>query len=190
MRRDAPPPAEDALSAAAITGRLMAFNEDLRGRINGYLKQWAAQGRPTRAGFEAAARSVMEWRISAAVSGLWATPPRMVTATLDDGWGNGLQLIHLFAEAAGVLVIPLGLMQSAETIISACRSHAADILGITVLQFDSEDDIKKIAAAIPAATRFVAGGPVFAADPELAERAGIDRVSRDAGDFWEFLLTV
>ena len=37
-------------------------------------------------------------------------------------------------------------------------------------------------------THIVAGGPVFSADPELARRAGIDFVARDAGAFWEYLL--
>jgi hypothetical protein len=31
---------------------------------------------------------------------------------------------------------------------------------------------------------------VLVADPELAERAGIDFVARNAADFWRYLLTL
>ena len=74
--------------------------------------------------------------------------------------------------------------------MSACRDLEPMLLGLTVLQFDTEEDLAFIARNIPATTRIVAGGPVFKADPDLAKRAGIHRVADDAADFLKFLLTL
>ena len=79
-------------------------------------------------------------------------------------------------------------MQTAPAIVAACRQHHPGLLGLTVLQFDTEAELVEIRNGIPAATRIVAGGPVFAADSDLATRAGIDFVARDAASFWEYLL--
>ncbi len=121
---------------------------------------------------------------------MWLNAPLMVTATIDDAMGHGLDLIHQYSNLAGLRVHPLGLLQSAETIIAACREMEPALLGLTVLQFDSEDDLVLIARSIPETTRIVAGGPVFKADPELAQRAGVHRVAVDAADFLSFLLTL
>jgi methylmalonyl-CoA mutase cobalamin-binding subunit len=160
----------------------------LRKKMLRYLSAWKAGRAPTRADMETAAEDILAWRIRERCAGLWGVPPKMVTATIDDGWGNGLKLIHLFAEAAGVQVVPLGLLQPPGDIAAACVTIEPAFLGMTVLQFDSEDDLIDIARNIPSGTQIVAGGPVFAADRELAVRAGIHYVAASAADFWIFLL--
>ncbi len=112
----------------------------------------------------------------------------MLTATLEDGFGHGLEVIHRFADAVGLKCMPLGLLLKPERIIQECRIHRPDFLGVTVLQFDSEDALKRIRKEIPSRTRIVAGGPVFRADPDFDQRTGIDRVARDGVDFLKILL--
>lgn len=179
-------PSNRCLAAPAFT---MTSRHTLRKKIIHCLAAWKDGGAPpTRAEMETAARDILAWRIREQCAGLWVKSPQMVTATIDDGWGNGLDLIHLFAEAAGVKVIPLGLLQTAGDIAAACINIEPEFLGITVLQFDSEEDLVEIAGSIPPETQIVAGGPVFNADPELAGRAGIHHVAVNAAAFWTFLL--
>jgi hypothetical protein len=63
-----------------------------------------------------------------------------------------------------------------------------DFLGMTVLQFDTEDDLILITGNLPSKTRVIAGGPVFSADPELAGRTGVHFVAKNAADFISFML--
>ncbi|MCP3951042.1 MAG: hypothetical protein GY697_02300, partial [Desulfobacterales bacterium] len=53
----------------------------------------SANGRPARTELEAAAVEIQQWKTEHQVSGLWKSPPLMVTATLDDAMGHGLDLI-------------------------------------------------------------------------------------------------
>ncbi|MFZ5573450.1 MAG: cobalamin-dependent protein [Thermodesulfobacteriota bacterium] len=162
----------------------------LRDRIACCLSQWRqSPANPSRSVLEATAREVLEWKKRNSTPGIWEKTPVLVTATLDDGWGHGIQLIQLFAEAAGMKVIPLGVLQEAEWVVSSCREIQPELLGLTVLQLDSEEQLTSICRRIPPDTTVVAGGPVFSADPALAARAGVAHVARNAADFWEFLLT-
>lgn len=122
--------------------------------------------------------------------GLWPSPPHLVTATLDDGWGHGLEVIEACAKAAGVRITALGLLQPAERIIETCRQFQPDLLGLTVLQFDSEDALSQIAAQLPPQTRLVCGGPPFQIDEELAQRTGVTFVARSVADFLAYLLAL
>ena len=90
---------------------------------------------------EQAAGDLCEWKKKTGASGLWKNPPMMITATLDDGLGQGLEIIRLFSETAGIKIIDLGLLVTPEKIITACKKNNPDLLGLTVLQFDSEKDI-------------------------------------------------
>ncbi len=130
----------------------------------------------------------MEWKAFYGKAALWEKPPLLITATLDDGWGHGIQLIQHFADAAGVKVISLGLLQDVETIVAACQTQKPNLLGLTVLQFDTEEQLSHISRTKPKYTQIVAGGPVFSADPDLAKRTGVDFVAGNAADFWRFLL--
>jgi methanogenic corrinoid protein MtbC1 len=164
--------------------------ETLRDRLTELAAKLYTDSRSSRTELVAAAEELQQWKTERQVGGLWQNPPLMVTATLDDAMGHGLDLIHQYAELAGLEVHSLGLLQTPETVVAACRELNPALLGLTVLQFDTEEDLNFIAHNLPAATRIVAGGPVFKADPELAGRAGVHRVASDAADFLKFLLTL
>ena len=123
-------------------------------------------------------------------SGLWENPPLIITATLDDGLGQGLEIIRMFSETAGLEIIDLGLLVTPEKIIAACKKNNPDLLGLTVLQFDSEEDILTISRNLPARTKIIAGGPVFAGDPGFARRTGIHFTAKNVAYFIQFLLQV
>ena len=163
-------------------------NQVLRDRLIHLLSEWETNGRPTRTGFQTAAEEIIRWKKKNRISGLWEVQPVIVTATLDDGWGHGLQLIHLWAKAVGLKVQALGLLVTPEVVIRKCLQLHPDFLGMTVLQFDTEDDLILITRNLPSKTRVIAGGPVFSADPQLAGRIGIHFVAKHAADFLSFML--
>ncbi len=160
----------------------------LRVKIAELLDSWDETGMPSRAGYEAAAADLQEWKSSEGIPGIWQNTPLMITSTLDDGIGQGLQVIHLFSEIAGIKVRSLGLVRPPELIVEECIKHCPDFLGLTVLQFDSEEDLFRICRDIPDPTKVIAGGPVFSGDPDLAERTGIHFVAKNAAAFLRFLL--
>ncbi len=166
----------------------MSKKEHLRSKIHEVLKILRQTSHPSRTLFMDEARNLLEWKNIHGISGLWDQPPLMLTATLDDGWGHGLEVIRLYADAAGVRVHHLGLLCTPEFIIRECLQYRPDILGMTVLQFDTEEAVAMIRQNIPEKTRIVAGGPLFRADPEFAQRAGIDVTAKDAVEFMEYLL--
>jgi len=159
-----------------------------RAKIQSLIAQWQAEGQPSRDVLQAEARELQRWRQAAGIQGLWTHPPLMVTATVDDAMGLGLEVIRWFAEAVGLRVVSAGLLQTPEAIAAVCAAQHADLLGMSVLQFDSEDDLAAISRRLPETTFFTAGGPVFKSDPDLARRAGIGLVAKDAGAFLSFLL--
>ena len=120
--------------------------------------------------------------------GLWDNPPLMITATLDDGLGQGLQIIRMFSEIAGLELIDLGLLVAPEKITTACQKNKPDLLGLTILQFDSEENILTISKNLPSKTKIIAGGPVFTAGPGFARRTGIHFTAKNVADFIRFLL--
>jgi methylmalonyl-CoA mutase cobalamin-binding subunit len=156
--------------------------------IEEIVNTWTETGIPARATLHEIADEILKWRQEAGIPGLWEFPPLMLAATLDDGFGHGIQIILKFAEAMGVTTKFLGLMQSPEKIAAACRECQPDYLGLTVLQLDTEDDLAELRRLLPENIKIIAGGPVFRIDPELAERAGIDFVAKDAGAFLRLLL--
>jgi methylmalonyl-CoA mutase cobalamin-binding subunit len=151
-------------------------------------KKWQSTGLPSRSGLEKAAGDFHKWKVITGVSGLWDKPPLMLTATLDDGLGQGLEVIRMFSETAGLETVELGLLLAPEKIITACKRYQPDLLGLTVLHLDSEEDILMISKNLPLKTMIIAGGPVFAADREFAARAGIHFTAKNAADFIQYLL--
>jgi len=143
---------------------------------------------PSRSGLEKAAGDLRKWKVKTSCSGLWDIPPLMMTATLDDGLGHGLEVIRMFSEAAGLEIIDLGLLVTPENIITACKKYKPDLLGLTVLQFDSEENILMISRNLPERTKIIAGGPVFTGDREFARRTGIHFAAKNVADFIQFLL--
>lgn len=152
--------------------------------------QWMAAGLPSRQALDDAARVLQRLRQQLPVQGLWKHPPSMVTATLDDGLGQGLAVIEKYAAVIGLRLISLGLMQSPEAIMDACHRYRPEFLGLTILQFDAEADLTAIANNLPPNTRIVAGGPVFKGDPDFALRTGTHYAARNVADFLRFMLDV
>jgi hypothetical protein len=152
------------------------------------LQEWRLKGRPTREDYLAGAQVLESLRLKSPSGGMWAKPPLMITATLDDGWGHGLQVIEALAAAVGVAMHPLGVLQRPAPILAACRERHADLLGLTVLQFDSDDDLIEITRGLPPETTLIAGGAAFIHDPEFAARTGTHYVARDGAAFLDFLL--
>ena len=161
---------------------------DLRRRLYEKARLWEKTGIPSRSRLVAEAGQIASWKKSCGIAGLWAQPPLMVAATLDDGFGHGLETIRLWAEAVGMRVHFLGLLQTPQQILAACRHLKPDLLGLTVLQFDTVDAVTEIAESLPSGTRLVAGGPLFQADPDLARHTRIDFAARHVADFVLYLL--
>lgn len=160
----------------------------MRDRVSDMLQDWTRRGKPTREDYLAMARELDAWRRQSAWGGLWPQSPLMVTATLDDGWGHGLDIIEALATSVGVAVHSLGVLQSPATIVQACRDRQPDLLGLTVLQFDSEDALIQITRSLPPVTTLIAGGAAYRYDPDFAERTGTSAVARDGRAFLRFLL--
>lgn len=157
-------------------------------RIEEVLTVWTQTGVPARASLHEIADSLLTWRKEEGIRGLWESPPLMLGATLDDGWGHGIQLILKFADAMGISTRFLGVLQPWEKIVADCRVHSPHFLGLTVLQLDTEEDLTALRNHLPVNVKIIAGGPVFNMDPELAERVRIDFVAKDAGDFMRLML--
>jgi len=164
-----------------------AYNA-FRAAVGSLADQWIATGLPSRQGLDEAAGNLAYLRERLRVNGIWDQSPSMVTATLDDGLGQGLAIIEKFAVAVGIRLIRLGLMQTSEAVIDACRRHQPNYLGLTILQFDTEDDLTCIANQLPRKTRIVAGGPVFAGDPDFAGRTGTHFAAKNVAHFLKFML--
>ena len=164
------------------------YKKQLWKKLDELSKKWQSTGLPSRSGLEKTAGDLHEWKVITGVSGLLDKPPLMLTATLDDGLGHGLEVIRMFSETAGFETIELGLLLTPEKIITACKRYQPDLLGLTVLQFDSEEDILMISRNLPSNTKIIAGGPVFTADREFAARAGIHFAAKNAAFFIQYLL--
>ena len=131
---------------------------------------------------------MLDWKTEQQIGGLWERPPQLVTATLDDSIGQGLKMIHLFSEVAGVVVRPLGLMQSSEHIITACHNYKPDMLGLTVLQLDTVEMLDHIAENIPDETHVLVGGPAFKLMPAAQLERKPYHVIHDVAAYVELLL--
>lgn len=158
---------------------------ELRSAIESLLFVWKTEGIPSR---EVLLFQAAELKENSGGGGLWSPAPKMLTATIDDGIGQGIELIGRFAQAAGVKVVFLGLLQSPERICREARKIEADLLGLTVLQLDSEPILADICRRLSPRTEIVAGGPAFLTDPHLAARVGVSFVARDVAVFMRFLL--
>ncbi|MBA3030819.1 MAG: cobalamin B12-binding domain-containing protein [Desulfobacteraceae bacterium] len=160
----------------------------LKSKLEDLVDGWKTSGLPGRQTLMDMARDLLEWKKEKEITGLWAIPPVFATATLDDAWGYGLELIGAYAKVLGMKVVPLGLEKSAREIIEACHEIQPDYLGMTILQFDSEEDLCDIGRQIPDKTRLIAGGPVFKSDPDMAGRARVFFMAKNVAAFIRFFL--
>jgi hypothetical protein len=164
-------------------------DQPLGRRILELLEEWERRPRrPSRQEFLATAAALEAWRRAGDGSGLWRAPPVLLTATLDDAWGHGLVVIEALAAAVGVRVARLGLLPPPEAILTACRYAPPDLLGLTVLQFDSDAAVASIRRGLPPGTTLVAGGAAYRYDEDFARRTDTSVVARDGAAFLRFLL--
>jgi methylmalonyl-CoA mutase cobalamin-binding subunit len=166
------------------------LQNDLRTRIQGLLGTWDESGLPPRTTLDETIEALSAWKAENSVPGLWSPAPRMLGATLDDGWGHGIQLILKIAAVMGVDTRFLGLLKTWEEIIASCEHFNPDFLGLTVLQFDTDESLIELRGHLPQRIPIIAGGPVFKYDPEFQERTGIDYVAGDAAEFMKLLLKI
>jgi methylmalonyl-CoA mutase cobalamin-binding subunit len=159
----------------------------MRTQITALLTKWAQQ-KPTRDGYLGAAERLAAFGRQPHCMALWPRPPVMLTATLDDGWGYGLEIIQALAAAAGIQVEPLGVLQRPEAVVAACRHKHPDLLGLTVLQFDSDEAVQHVVTHLPAGTTLIAGGAAYLYDPDFAERTRTPVVATNGAAFLSFLL--
>lgn len=142
---------------------------------------------PTRETYLAEADGLLQWRTEKGIVGLWSSPPLMATATIDDGWGHGLEVIERMAEAAGLRIHAIGLLRPPERIVAVCRRLEPDLLGLTVLQMDSDTTVAAVVNGLPRRTRLIAGGAAYRYDPGFADRTGTHAVAMDGRGFVQFL---
>jgi len=135
--------------------------EKLRNILSEYSDTWRQAPTVPWSEVYQTGEKLLEWKTEKKIAGIWDRQPKMITATLEDGVGQGLKMIHLYSRIAGIEIFPLGLMQTEESIIEACTKHLPDFLGMTILQFDSEERLNHIINHIPKETQVVVGGPVF-----------------------------
>lgn len=152
--------------------------------------KWLLVGLPSKEKLDEAARKLDQLRRQLSIPGIWAQPPTLATATIDDGLGQGLAVIEAFVRAIGMQVIQIGLMKRPEEIVAACNQYNPHFLGLTVLQFDTEEELRFISNRLPKRTRIVAGGPVFTGDPDFAQRTGTHYAAKNVADFLRFMLDV
>ena len=161
----------------------------LKEKLERFSREWMQKGLPSRQELERVADELTIWKNKLNINGLWDIRPLMITATLDDGLGQGLQIIQRYAQVLGLDVTPLGLLQKPENIIAACHRYNPAFLGLTILQLDTEADLCRVGHNIPSSTLLIAGGPVFKFDPEMAQRCNVSYVAGNVAYFVDYLLS-
>jgi methylmalonyl-CoA mutase cobalamin-binding subunit len=167
---------------------MYAHADELRRCLEELLQDWRRSGVPSRGQLVDSLEHIIELNDPQTTPGLWSPAPLMLTATLDDGWGHGLEVIERCARAAGLKVERVGLLLSAEQILIRCSNQLPQLLGLTVLQLDSEPSLAAITEKLKGRTQVIVGGPPFQIDPELAARTQVDYVAKNVADFLDFLL--
>lgn len=157
-------------------------------KLSRICEEWITSGLPSRQVVVGTAEALSQWKQAHQLVGLWPNRPLMVTATLDDGLGYGIDIIKRYAQMAGLDVNPLGLLQKPESILDTCRKLKPAILGLTILQWDSEADLEAVGMNRPQGTCLIAGGPVFKFDPDMAKRCRVDFVAPNVAYFLDYLL--
>lgn len=160
----------------------------LKEKLSHLSHEWMSRGITSREHLLGTADELFEWKKDNQIKNIWPQTPVLATATLDDAIGQGIDIIELYAKISGLEVIRIGLLQTPAHILDQCHRIRPDLLGITILQLDSDDDLSEIGHHLPSNTRLIAGGPVFKFDPDMAHRCGVDYVAPNVGYFIDYLL--
>lgn len=165
----------------------VSAREKFRLRLQNLSNTWKKNGLPSNQQLVSIARQLEGDKKKHGIQAIWSSCPLMVTTTIDDGLGQGLEIIHRYATVMGFEIHPLGLMQTPEKIVAECRARKPHFLGLTMLQLDSDDALAYIGHHLPRKTRLIAGGPVFKFDTEMAQRCGVHFVAPDVAHFVDFM---
>lgn len=111
----------------------------LRGKLCQLCQKWCREGLPSRQQIENMYINLSAWKKTHNLPGLWQPPPLLLTATLDDAIGMGLDLIESYAVLAGMHVKRLGLLMKKEDLVAACLARQPEFIGLTILHLDSEE---------------------------------------------------
>lgn len=157
-------------------------------KLRALCDEWKESGTPSREKLMVMVEALEQWKSQGGITGLWSDPPLLLTTTLDDGLGQGIEIINCYAKMMGFQVMFLGLMKSPDAIIDACRREKPAMLGVTVLQMDSEDALAYIGRNLPPKAVLIAGGAAFQYDRQMAARCGVTYVAKNVVDFIGYTL--
>lgn len=144
-----------------------------RREVEQLVQHWQSHGPTPRWQLREQLKDLKANRQSLGIPSLWSVPPTMVTATLDDGWGHGIETVTLCARALGMTVHALGLLVPASEIVAACRRLRPGFLALTVLQVESEEALQLIADEVPPITQVFVGGAFVHSCPQAFHRINL-----------------
>lgn len=157
-------------------------------RLQILVENWRALGLPSHSELLALADQIAT-EVPGSADGLWAPHrPLLLTATMDDGIGQGLQIVERYARLVGMRVQALGLNCSVNEIVMASQKASPQMIGLTVLQWDTLEEITALRRVLPETVALVIGGPIFRRHPLVALKSGVDAVAGGIGEFVEYLL--
>ncbi len=151
------------------------------------LSFWQKKGLPPRWSLLQELKNLASLRLSMNISHVLPKRVSIVTATIDDGWGMGLEIIHLACDVLGIEYKFIGLMRKPEEILGHLLKEQPRFLGITLLQEDSIPLLQYIHDSTPEDLLILAGGPAFknGLKEETMERL---RIIANVKEFIEFMI--
>lgn len=126
-------------------------------KIKEMLDEWEEQGMPPRWTLLRSLQTLREYREKNHIQ-LFPNSPVIMTATLDDGWGIGIDVIHKACEMLGISHRFLGLLVRPGKILKQCGILQPDFLGLTVLHETSLCDLKYIIQNLSPSIMILVGG--------------------------------
>ena len=123
---------------------MIAEYESFKDKLCQISRHWISSGLPSHQALESTADHLEKWKRKRDIPGLWPDTPLMLTATLDDGIGQGISIIERYAGLAGLEVQRIGLLQYPGFIVEKCHILRPALLGLTVLQLDSDDALAEV----------------------------------------------
>ncbi|WP_143083095.1 hypothetical protein [Thermodesulforhabdus norvegica] len=131
--------------------------DGFRNEVLGVIRRWELRGLPPRWTLINTLKELKKRR-DTVVASLFESPPLILTATLDDGWGVGIEVIHAACDVLGIPYVFLGLIVSPEVIIRKCEELRPGVLGLTVLHESSLMDLKSLDQNLPENVLILVGG--------------------------------